>query len=131
MAQCALPSPVPASSGSARNVRPCDAETGSPPKTRRLHGRKRKTRVRDVPVCVPVSMTVVQDVQEMAGAIVYDCCPPVLPVSIKLRNLRCPSVVHPAALSSLPAPPAEEALLSRCLVPEREAVPGFCCSLVG
>ena len=30
MAQCALPSPVPASSGSPRNVRPCDAETGSP-----------------------------------------------------------------------------------------------------
>ena len=42
MAQCALPSPVPASSGSARNVRPCDAETGYPRKTRRLHGRKHR-----------------------------------------------------------------------------------------
>ena len=105
MAQCALPSPVPASSGSARNVRPCDAETGSPRKTRR-HGRKRKTRVWDVPVRVPASMTVVQDVHEMEGKIVYDCRPPVLPVSIQLRDFRRPSVARPAASSSLPAPPA-------------------------
>ena len=70
MAQCALPSPVRASS--ARNVRPCDAETRSPRKTRRLHGQKSKTRVWDIPVCVPASMTVVQDVHEMEGKIVYD-----------------------------------------------------------
>ena len=125
MAQCALPSPVPASWGSTRNVHPCDVETGPPRKTRCIHGRKRKTRVRDVPVCVPSSVTSVQDVQELAGAVVYDCRPPVLPVPIQLRGLRRPSVVRPAASSSLAAPPAEEALGSRGSVPERAATPGF------
>ena len=53
MAQCGLSSPVPASSGSLRNVRTCDAETESPRKTRRVHRRMRPIRVRDDPVCVP------------------------------------------------------------------------------
>ena len=70
-------------------------------------------------------MTVVQDVQEMAGAIVCDCHLPVLPVSIKLQDLRRPSVVCPAASSSLAAPPVEEDPVSRCSVPQRAAAPGF------
>ena len=125
MAQCALPSQVPANSGSARNVRPCDAETGSSRKSRRLHGRKRKTRVWDVPVRVPVSMTVVQDVHDMEGAIVYDCCPPVLAVSIQLQDFRRPSVARPTASSSLAAFPAGEVPLSRCSAPDRQPTRGL------
>ena len=131
MAQCALPSPVPASSDSTGSVHPCDAETGSPRKTRRIHGRKRKTRVRDVPVHAPSSVTAVQDVQELAGAVVYDCRPPVLLVSIKLRDQRRSSVVRPAASSGLAAPLAEQATGSRGSVPERAAAPGVRCRLVG
>ena len=73
MTQCTLPSPVPGSSGSTGNIRPSDAETESPRKTRRIHGRKHKTRVRDVPVHAPSTVREVQDVQELAGAVVYDC----------------------------------------------------------
>ena len=44
MAQCGLVSPVPGSSGSPRNVRTCDAETGSPRKTQHVHLRMRPAR---------------------------------------------------------------------------------------
>ena len=102
MAQCALSSPVPASSGSpcTFEVRPCDAETGSP------RARRRMNRVRDVPVYIPSPVTADQAIRELAGAVVYDCRPLVLPVSIRLSDFRRPSVVRPAASSSLAAPPA-------------------------
>ena len=104
---------------------PCDAKTGYPRKTRRVHGRKRQTRVQDIPVCAPSPVTVVQAVKELAGAVVYDCRPSVLPVSIKLKDFRRPSVVRPAASSSLAAPLAEQAPVSRSSVLERAAAPVF------
>ena len=67
MAQCALSSLVPASSGSLRNVCPCDSDTGSPQKTRRVRHRMRPTRVWDDPVRVPSPMTVVTAVRELAN----------------------------------------------------------------
>ena len=85
----------------------------------------RQTRVRDIPVSTPSPVTADQTVWELAGAVVYDCRPRVLPVSIQLRDFRRPSVVRPAASSSLAAPPAEEALVSRSSVLERAAAPVF------
>ena len=86
--QCTQPSPAPGSSGPSGNPRPGDGEAGSPQKARRMHGRKCETRVREEPVCEQSQLTVVQDVQELAGALVYDCRPHLLPVSIPLQNLR-------------------------------------------
>ena len=125
MAQCALSSPVPASSSSPRNVHTYDVDTGSPRKTRRVRRRMHPTRVRDFPVCVPSPVTADQAVRELVGAVVYDCRPRVLPVSIWLRDFRRPSVVRPAASSNLAAPPAEEAPVFRSSVPERAAAPVF------
>ena len=70
-------------------------------------------------------MTADQVVRELPEAVVYDCRPRVQPVSIRLRDFRRPSVVRPAASSSLAAPPAEEAPLFRNSVPERAATPVF------
>ena len=67
MAQCALSSLVLASSGSPRNVCRCDADTGSPQKTRRVRRRMRPTRVWDDPVCVPSPMTAVTAVRDLAN----------------------------------------------------------------
>ena len=80
MTQCGLSSPVPTSSGSPRNVHTCDAETGSPRRTRRARRRMRLTRVREDPVRVPSPVTADQAVWELAGAVVCDCRPHVLPV---------------------------------------------------
>ena len=99
---------------------PCDADTRSPRKTRRVHSRKRQT-----PVRAPSPMTAVQAVQEMAGAVIYDCRPSVLPVSIKLKDFRRPSVVRPATSPSLAAPLSEEAPVSMGSIPERTAAPVF------
>ena len=120
MAQCTLPSPVLGSSGSTGNVRPYDVEKESPRKTRHIHGRSARLEF-------GMFLFVVQDqdVQELARAVVYDCRPSVLPVSIKLSDLRRSSVVRPAASSSLAAPPAEETPGPRGSVPEGVAAPGF------
>ena len=49
--QYILSSPALGSLGSTGNTRPGDVETGSPRKTRRIHGWKHVVRVRDAPVC--------------------------------------------------------------------------------
>ena len=82
-------------------------------------------RVRDAPVHVSSTFTEVQDVRELAGAIVYDCRPPLLPVLIPLRDLQHSSVDYTAASSSLAAAPAEETPGPRDSVPERVAAPEF------
>ena len=122
MDQCGLVSPVPGSSGSPGNVHPYDAETESPRKTRR---RMRPTRLRDDPVHVPSPATADQAVRDLAGAVIYDCRPHILPVSIRLQDFRLPSGVRPAASSSLAAPPAEEATMFGSAVLERAATPKF------
>ena len=137
-----LMSPVP------RNVRPCDTETESPRKTRRVRRRMRPTRLRDDPVHVPSLMTADQAVLDLTGAVIYDCRPRILPVLIKLRDCRRPSGVRPAASASL-APPEftvissddpgtdlEDELLQISLLPpivsplpESDAAPGVSLSL--
>ena len=81
--------------------------------------------VRDDPVCVPSPATAYQAVRELAGAVVYDCRPRILPVSIRLQYFRRPSGVRLAASSNLTTPPAEEAPVFRNSVPERAATPEF------
>ena len=104
--------------------------TGSPRNTRRVHRRMRPTRVRDDPVRVPSPVTADHAVRELVGAVVYDCRPRVLSVSIRLRDFRRLSVVRSAASSSLAAPPAEEAPVFRNSVPERAVTPVFAAVLL-
>ena len=113
--QCGLMSPVPGSSVSPRNVCPCDAETESPWKTRRVHRRMRPTQIRDEPVCVPSPTTADRAIQDLTGAVIYDGRARILPVSIQLKDIRRPSRAQPAASASLTAPPAEETMMSRAV----------------
>ena len=123
--QCTFPSPAPGSSGPAGNPHAGDWEAGSPKKVRRIHGRKREMRVREEPVCEQSKLTVVQDVRGLAGALVYDCRTPLLPVSIPLRDLRRSSADRPTAPSSLAAAPMEVTPGFSGSVREPVATPGF------
>ena len=106
--QRTLSSPAPGSSGLTGDAHPM----------------KHEARVWDAPVCEKSAITVVQDVRELAGNIVYDCRPPLLPVSIPLHNFRRSSVDGPAAPSNLAATPEETPGFSGS-VQERVATPGF------
>ena len=81
--------------------------------------------LRDDPVRVPSPATADQAVRDLAGAVIYDCRPRIMPVSIRLQDFRRLSGVCPAASSSLAAPPAEEATMLGNAVPERAATPEF------
>ena len=63
---------------------------------------------REEPVCEQSAITVVQNVRGMADVLVYDCRPPLLPVSIPLQDFRHSSVDRLTAPSSLAAAPAAE-----------------------
>ena len=76
-------------------------------------------------MCAQSQLTVVQDVRELAGAPVYDCRPPLLPVSIPLRDLRRSSADQPTAPSSLSAAPVEATPGFSDSVWEPVATPGF------
>ena len=123
--QCISPSPAPGSSGPSENPRPGDGEARSPKKARWMQGRQRETRVREEPVCAQSQLTVVQDVRELAGAPVYDCRPPLLPVSIPLRDLLRSSADRPTAPSSLSVVPVEVTPGFSDSVREPVATPGF------
>ena len=71
------------------------------------------------------ALAVVQDVRGLAGALLYDCRPLILPVSIPLQNLRRSSVDRPTAPSSLAAAPVEVTPGFSGSVRERVATPGF------
>ena len=51
------------------------------------------------------------------GAIIYDCRPPILPVTVRLRGLRGPCLIRSTASSSLTAPP-EGDLVAGASVPD-------------
>ena len=72
-------------------------------------------------MCEQSALAVVQDVRGLAGDLVYDCRPPLLPVSIPLRDVCCSSIDRPTAPSSLVVAPVEVISGS---VRERVANPG-------
>ena len=115
-----LSSPAPASSGSPRSIRQRDTGAEFPGKTRRTSSRVRPTRVQDISdgVLSPVAVS-----NQAPGAIIYDCRPPILPVTVRLRGLRGPCVVRLTVSSSLAAPPEEEEedMVARASVPDPAA----------
>ena len=80
----------------------------------------RPTRVQDISAGV-LSPVAVSD--QTPGTIIYDCRPPILPVTVRLRGLRGPCVVRSTASSSLAAPPEGEDLVAGASVPDPAAAP--------
>ena len=111
LAQCDMASPVPPSSGSARHARSSEAESESPRKTRRARRRMRPTRVRDEPVGFEFPTLTVQDIPDLTRAIVYDCRPPLLPVSLRLKDIGLLPRARPVASASLAAPSTEDPMV--------------------
>ena len=87
LVQCDMASPVLPGSVSVRHARSSEQESESPRKTRRARRRIRPTRVRDEHVGVESLTMTVQDISNLAGAIIYDCRPPLLPVSLRLKDI--------------------------------------------
>ena len=80
----------------------------SPPrKTRRARRRMRPTHVRDEHIGIEFPTLTIQDIPDLAGAIVYDCRPPLLPVSLRLKDIGLLPRSRPVASASLAAPPPE------------------------
>ena len=102
---------------------PCDVEPESPRKTRRVHRWMRLTRVCDEHVRVPSPTIADQAIPDVAGAVIYDCRPRILPVSIRLKDIGHSPRVRPVASASVAAPPAEEAMVIGGASPERVAIP--------
>ena len=85
------------------------------------HSRRvRPKRVQDISagVLLPVAVS-----DQAPGAIIYDCRPPNLPITVRLRGLRGPCVVSSTALSSLAAPPEGEDLVAGASVPDPATAP--------
>ena len=123
MAQCDIASPVPTSSVSARHARSSEVEPESPRKTRCARRRMRPTRVRDEPVGVESPTMAVQAIPDLAGAIIYDCRPPLLPVSLRLKDIGLLPRARPVASTSLAAPPPEDTMVIGGASPEGVAIP--------
>ena len=69
-----------------------------------------------------MSLTV-QDPSDLQGAIVYDCRPPVLPVSLRLEDIGPLPLRRTVVSASLAAPPQEDCMAIGGVSPERVAIP--------
>ena len=131
LAQCDMASPVPPSSVSAcharsseiaRHARSSEMESESPKMNRRARRRMWPARVRDEPVVVESPTSTVQVIPDLTGAIIYDCRPPLLPVSLRLQDIGLSPRTRPVASASLAAPPPEDSMEIGGASPERVAI---------
>ena len=83
----------------------------------------RPTCVHDEPVGVMSPAMAEQDVPDLTGVIVYDCRPPLLPVSLGLKDIGILPRARPIASASLAAPPPEDTMVICGASPERVAIP--------
>ena len=115
-------SPAPDSLCSPRNIRRRESDEESPRKSRCRTRRAHSPRVEDVPAVVlsPVAVSA-----RDPDAIIYDCRPPILPVSIKLKGLHQNNVVVSDVFPSLAAPSGEVGLQCGASLPERDAEPAL------
>ena len=82
----------------------------------------RPTRVRDEPVGVESPTMTVQDIPDLKGAIIYDCRPPLLPVSLPLKDIGLSPRARPVALVNLAAPPPDDSMMIGGASTERVAI---------
>ena len=87
LSQCDMVSPVQSIPVSMRHARSSEQESKSLRKTRRAHRRIRPIQVLEESVSVGPPNLTVQDASDLTGAVVRDCRPPILPVSLRLKDI--------------------------------------------
>ena len=115
-------SPVPSDPVSTRHARSAERESESPQRTRRARRKMWPVRVLEESVCDLPTLTV-QDPSDLQGAIVYDCRPPLLPVSLRLEDIGSLPLRHTVVSASLAAPPREDYMVIGGVSPEGVAIP--------
>ena len=101
----------PASNG-PRSLRPAGSAefVGKSPRTsRRTHQRMRPVRVMETSVG-DLPVLTLQDPSAAQGAMVFDCRPPLLPVSLDLSGVGLSSGLPPAGSAGVEVPPSEHGL---------------------
>ena len=83
----------------------------------------RPTRIRDELVGVESPTVTVQDSPDLTGAIIYDGRPPLLPVSLRLKEIGLLPRTRPVASASLAAPPPEDSMVIGGASPEGVVIP--------
>ena len=78
---------------------------------RRARRRMRPARVRGEPVVVESPTLTVQDISDLMGAIIYDCHPLFLPVSLRLQDIGLSPRTRPVASARLAASPPEDSMV--------------------
>ena len=115
-------SPVSSGPVSLCHARSAELELESPRKTRRVRRRTRPVRVMgesvgDLPILS------IQDPSNLQGTIVYNCLPPLLPVSLQLEDIG-PLPLRPTVVSAnLAAPPREDGMAVSGVSQEGVAIP--------
>ena len=93
-------SPESSGSGSLRPVSSPEVVLGPARTMRRAHRRRRPVRVEE-PAVVSVPVLTLQDPLAAVGAVVLDCRPPLLPVSIDINNVNLSAVRFPAVSTAM------------------------------
>ena len=115
-------SPVPSDPMSVRHARSAERESESPRRTRHACRRMRPVRVLEESVGGLPTLTI-QDPSDLQGAIVYDCRPPLLPVSLRLEDIGSSPLRRAVVSASLAAPPREDCMVIGGVSPEGVAIP--------
>ena len=115
-------SPVLSDPVSTRHARSAERESESPRRTRRARRKMRPVRVLEESVGDLQTLTV-QDPSDLQGAIVYDCRPPLLPVSLRLEDIGSLPLWRTVVSASLAAPPREDYMVIGAVSLEGVAIP--------
>ena len=116
-------SPVQSGPVSMRQARSAELDSGSPRKTRLARRRMRPVRILEESVGVEPPTLTVQDPSDLQGAIVYDCRPPMLPVSLRLKDIGQFPLCQTVVSASLAATPQEDFVAIDGASPEGVANP--------
>ena len=115
--------PVQSSPVSMRHARSAELDSDSPRKTRRAHRRMRPVRIVEESDGVEPPILTVQDASDLQGAFVYDCRPPMLPVSLQFEDIGPLPLRRTVVSASLAAPPLEDSMVISGASPEGVAIP--------
>ena len=102
-------SPVSTGPGSVRQVSSAELVWESPRRTRRAKRRMRPVRVMERSVG-DLPVLTIQNPSDVQGAVVYDCRPPLLPVSLQLSDIGPLSGLPTVVSASVAVPPWEDGL---------------------
>ena len=113
-------SPVRSGPVSSRHARSAELDSE---KTRRTRRRFRPVRVLEESVGVELPTLTVHDASDLQGLIVYNCRPPLLPVSLRLEDIGPLPLCRTVVSASLAAPPQEDFMAIGGVSPESVAIP--------